>query len=121
MGSGSPFMATASSASRPSMIADTGDPHVQPSAEVLKSCVAPGCTPASSSRSASRAPRQTALPTSEPPTSFDTHDSVTSRSIIGRARRSAKVSSSSRSTIPCTFSRQWSGETCGTSSAVSMR
>ena len=121
MGSGSPFIATASSASRPSMIAATGEPHVQPSADVLNSCVAPGCTPTSSSRSASSAPRQTALPTSEPPTSFDTHESVTSRSTMGRARRSAKVSSISRSTIPCTFSRQWSGDTCGTNSAVSMR
>ena len=91
------------------MTADTGVPHVQPSTEVLSSWVAEGCRPASSSRSARRAPRHTALPTKPPPTSFETQESVTSRSMSGRRSRSAKPISISRSTSPCTRRRHRSG------------
>ena len=76
-GNGSPFIAIAIIASRPSMITDVGDPQLQPSIERLTTCVAPGCTPASSSTSLKRTPWNSALPTRSPPTSFDTHDSVT--------------------------------------------
>ena len=67
-GSGSPFMPTASSASRPSMTSSTGVPIVMPSTERATSWSAcpprdGGWTPASSSRSARRTPSQRALPT----------------------------------------------------------
>ena len=68
--------AIAISASRPSMITSSGEPHVQPSIERLTTCSASRCTPASFNTSASRTPCHNALPTRSPPTGFDTHDNV---------------------------------------------
>ncbi len=99
-GSGSPFMATASIASRPSVTADVGVLQVQPSTERLRTCSAPACTPASSSSGASRTPVQRAVPTYGPPTSLDTQVRVMSRSTSGRRSRSSKDSVSGRSTMP---------------------
>ena len=84
MGSGRPFMATASMASRSSVSTSTGVAHVHPSWEVCSTQSAPASTPTSASRSARRTPLQRALPTSPPPTSLLTqlrviHDSVTWR------------------------------------------
>ena len=67
-GSGSPFMPTASIASRPSITVSTGLPMVMPSTDRATSWSAGpprdgGRTPASRSRSASRTPIQRALPT----------------------------------------------------------
>ena len=120
-GNGSPFIPNASRASRPSVIVATGVPDVHPSADVLFSWSASGCTPASSKMSASGTPSHFALPISLPPTSFDTHVSVMSRSTTLRFRRSSNVNSSSRSTMPCTFRRHDSAVICGTESAVSIR
>jgi hypothetical protein len=61
------------------------------------------------------------LPTSSPPTWFETQASVTYASSCGSESSSSYVSLNGRSTIPVTSSDQWAGSTCGTSSAVSIR
>ena len=61
-GSGWPFMATASSASRPSRTVCTGVPQVYPSAEVDRIWSAPARGRASRSRLARLAPSHLALP-----------------------------------------------------------
>ena len=89
-GSGSPFMPTASSASRfGSFNACSGVPIVMLSALVDFTASAPALTPASSSRSRIGMPSHVALPTYEPPTGFETQVSVMRRSIIRRLRRSS--------------------------------
>ena len=80
-GSGSPFISTASIASRPSITTAAGLPTVNPSTERETSWSAAGSTPASSSKGFSGTPTQRALPMYGPPTSFETHVSVMSRSI----------------------------------------
>ncbi len=83
-------MPTATRAERSgSSSAAVGKPAVKPSTDSPTSWVAPACTPASSSSSLSGTPVHRALPTSDPPTSFDTHDSVTTSSTRSRASRSA--------------------------------
>ena len=72
-----PFMATASSASRPSMTVWTGVPEVKPSADVHSSWSAPALIPAWRSRLARLAPSHRALPMYGPPTGLDTQRSVT--------------------------------------------
>jgi hypothetical protein len=64
-------------------------PHVQPSTLVANICSAPARTPASASRSTRSTPIQVAFEISGPPTSLDTHASVTRRSTSGRLRMSA--------------------------------
>ncbi len=121
-GSGSPFMATATIAPRPSSSsADNGVPAVKSSALVDFTASAPSCTPASRSRSRNGTPIQVALPRYSPPTGLDTHVSVIRCSTSRRESRSSKDSSSSRSTIPWIRSRQPSTGTSGTRSAVSTR
>src|SRR6516225_4711539 len=75
-GSAVPFIATASSASRPSMTACTGTPEVNPSAEVHSSWLAPARMPAARSRLARLAPSHLALPVEGPPAGVDTQHSV---------------------------------------------
>ncbi len=126
-GSGSPFIPTASIASRPSMTSSTGVPSVMPSTDRATSWSAGpprrgGLTPASRSRSARRTPIQRALPTYGPPTSLDTHVRVMSRSINSRASRSWNVYVTGRVTpFPWIRSRQRVASTFGTTSAVSTR
>ena len=120
-GRGWPFIPIASIASRPSITTDTGEPAVQPSDERLTNWSEPAATPASASRSRSGTPIQRAEPAYWPPTSLDTQVRVMSRSIIGRARRSAKLRRSSRSTMPCTRSCQSAVLSFGTMRAVSTR
>ena len=76
-------MPIATSAWRPSS-AETGNPQVYPSTERPTIWSAAGSMPASSSRSSSRTLSQRALPINLPPTSFETHVSVTSASTISR-------------------------------------
>src|ERR1700735_843603 len=76
VGSGVPFMATASIASRPSIVIWTGDPEVNPSAEVHSSWSAPAWIPASRSRLRRLAPSHSALPTYGPATGLETQVSV---------------------------------------------
>ena len=85
IGSGSPFIATASIASRPSIATAVGVPTVNPSTERPTIWSAPGSGSASSSSSRSGAPIHRALPMYGPPTGFETQVSVMSRSISGRA------------------------------------
>ena len=85
-GSGSPFIATATSASRSSVSACTGVEIVIPSVEWLRIWSAPVRTPARSSRSRVRTPSQRAPPTYGPPTSFETQVRVMSRSTSGIAQ-----------------------------------
>ena len=106
---------------RPSSAAAVGNPTVNESTARPTIWSAPGCTPARSRSVVSGTPNHFAVPISGPPTSFETHDSVTYSSTIGIASTSANVSSNGWSTRPCTFSVQWSGSTCGTAKAVSMR
>jgi len=94
---------------------------VNPSAEVESTMSASASTPARASRSRTGSPSQRALPIRDPPTSFDTHASVTSDSCIGIASNSSQVISISRSTIPWMRNDQSAGSTRGTMSAVSMR
>ena len=61
-GSGSPFMPTQSSGSRPSSSAAIGVPIVMPSTERASSWSAPGRTPTSRSSGASGTPSQRAVP-----------------------------------------------------------
>ena len=75
-GSGWPFMATASSASRPSITVATGVPDVNPSTDVQYSWLAPALMPASRSTPASEAPSHSALPIYGPATGLDTQHSV---------------------------------------------
>src|SRR6516162_8520167 len=75
-GSGEPFIATASSASRPSMTACTGTPEVNPSAEVHSNWLAPARRPAWRSRLARLAPSHRALPIYGPATGLDTQHNV---------------------------------------------
>ena len=56
-----------------------------------------------------------------PPTGLDTQVSVIGRSTSGRPIRSAKLSVSSWSTIPCTRSCQSAAASVGIRSAVSIR
>ena len=61
-GSAAPFIATASSASRPSIAVWIGVPEVKPSDDVLKSWSAPALIPASWRRLRRLAPSHLALP-----------------------------------------------------------
>jgi hypothetical protein len=63
MGSGAPFMATASSAFRPSSTVSIGVPEVKPSTEVHSSWLAPASGRACRIRPARLAPSQRAFPT----------------------------------------------------------
>ena len=76
MGSGWPFIATASSASRPSITVCTGVPEVNPSTDVHISWSAPALIPASRSTAARLAPSHFALPIYGPPTGLDTQHKV---------------------------------------------
>ncbi len=123
-GSGASFILTAIMASRGwvgSVIHEVGNPAVQPSTERGTIWVAPACTPAMSSTSASRTPVHLALPTRWPPTSLLTQAIVTYCSISGICTSSSKVSVTSRSTMPVTLSCQLSRSTAGVMSAVSIR
>ena len=75
-GSAAPFIATATSASRPSRTTDSGVPDVNPSVDVHSSCDAPACRRASRSSEASDAPSHFAFPMYGPPTGFDTQHRV---------------------------------------------
>ncbi len=75
-GSAAPFIATASSASRPSITTGTGVPEVNPSTDVHISWSAPALMPASRSRPARLAPSHLALPMYGPPTGSDTQHKV---------------------------------------------
>ena len=75
-GSGWPFIATASSASRPSITVCTGVPEVNPSTEVHISWSAPALIPASRSTARRLAPSHFALPMYGPPTGLDTQHKV---------------------------------------------
>src|SRR3546814_7545424 len=90
----------ATMATRPSRATSVGNPAVKPSTERPTIWLAPSCTPARSSTSASGTPSHTALPTRSPPTSFDTHDSVTTSSTTSMAASSSKLSSKGSSTRP---------------------
>ena len=67
IGSGWPFMATASIALRSSVRAARGVPQVQPSSDVWSTASAPSWAPARRSRSATRTPLHQALPIRSPP------------------------------------------------------
>ncbi|MCY1367570.1 hypothetical protein D9M69_545130 [compost metagenome] len=121
MGSGSPFMATASIALRSSIIAASGVPQVQPSSEVCRTASASGWGPASARIAASRTPLHQALPIRSPPTSLDTQLSVIQSSVISRETRSRNDSRSSRSTMPWMRSSQSAGAMVGLMNAVSIR
>ena len=114
-------MAIAISALRSSVSASSGVPAVKPSVLVDSTMSAPGRTPASRSSSRTGQPVQIALPLRSPPTSLDTHISVTIASCMGLDCSVSQSISTVRSTIPCTRSRHVAGSTCGTTSAVSMR
>ncbi len=89
IGSGSPFIATASMALRlRSVSAASGVPQVQPSSEVCRTASAPSCSPASASSPANRTPLHQALPIRLPPTGLDTQFSVIQSSVIVRDTRS---------------------------------
>ena len=75
-GSAAPFMATATSASRPSITTDSGVPEVNPSTDVHSSWSAPACGRASRSSDASDAPSHFAFPMYGPPTGLETQHSV---------------------------------------------
>ena len=62
IGSGWPFIATASRASRPSITVCTGVPEVNPSTDVHINWSAPALIPASRSKLARLAPSHSALP-----------------------------------------------------------
>ena len=117
----SPFIETASIASRPSIATDVGVPTVKPSTERVTIWSASGCTPASSSSGFSGTPIHRAFPMYGPPTSFDTHASVMSRSMTSRDINCSNVSSISRSTMPWIVRRHVSVSTRGTMNAVSTR
>ena len=85
IGSGSPFIATASIALRSSVSAPSGVPQVQPSSEVCSTASAPGWTPAAASSSAIRTPLHQALPIRSPPTGFDTQLRVIQACVVRRA------------------------------------
>ena len=99
----------------------SGVPAVNPSMLRESTMSAPDCTPAIFSTSRTGTPSHLALPSSLPPTSFDTHVSVIEYSSRPMPTRSSKVSSTRSSTIPSTTSRQVSGSMEGTVSAVSTR
>src|SRR5215470_19689341 len=71
-GSGAPFIATATSASRPSITTCTGVPEVNPSTDVHSSWLAPDRIPALRSRLARLAPSHFALPIYGPATGLET-------------------------------------------------
>jgi hypothetical protein len=77
--------------------------------------------PANRSTSRIGMPSHTALPTSPPPTSFETQVSVIAYSSTPMPIRSSNVSSTRRSTIPSTTRRHPDGSTLGTVKAVSTR
>src|SRR5215469_5146373 len=76
-GSGWPFIATASRASRPSITTWTGVPEVNPSTDVHSSMDAPLLTPACRKRDPREAPSHLALPMYGPLTGLETQHSVT--------------------------------------------
>ncbi len=113
-GAAAPFMPTATSALRPSMIVSTGVEIVIPSAPPRR---APGrrragCPPGASS-AGRLAPSHRALPAYGPPTSLETQTRVMSCSMSGSPSRSANVSSISRSTMPVMRSVQLLGRDLG--------
>ena len=121
-GSGSPFMPTARMASSPSSVSDSsGVPAVNPSTLRDRTMSAPDCGPARRSTSRTGTPSHVALPSSSPPTSFDTHVRVIAYSSSPMPTRSSKVSSIRRSTMPSTVRRHDAGSIDGTVRAVSTR
>src|SRR5690606_37331513 len=121
-GSGSPFMPTASRHARSGSVStSSGVLAVHPSALVDSTMSAPSRTPARASSSRTGYPSHRALPTRSPPTSFDTHVSVTSCSTSGSASSSSIPISNGSSTRPVTRSVHVAGSTWGTRSAVSIR
>ena len=98
-----------------------GKPTVKPSTERPTTCWASARTPARSSRRWRGTPCHTALPTSRPPTSFDTHDRVTASVTMGSASSSSNDRVNGSSTRPSTDSDHEAGSTWGTTRAVSMR
>ena len=120
-GSGCPFIPTASSDARPSMTGSVATPRFIPLTSRMTIWVAPFCTPASLSRSASSAPCHRALPMKPPPTPSETQHRVTSWSIIGRFISSPNVIVIGLSTMPWILSCHAWEETWGTTSAVSIR
>ena len=114
-------MAMASIALRPSVSDDTGVPHVQPSTDVLSSCVESGSTPTSAKMlgEAHPLPQRVAdvRPADRVGHARQRHvglDLVAGQEVVERQLEL-------RSTIPWIRSRQPSVETWGTTSAVSMR
>src|SRR5579862_1874294 len=75
-GSAVPFIATATSESRPSITTESGVPDVNPSADVHSNWSAPACGPAWRSSVASDAPSHFAFPMYGPLTGFETQHSV---------------------------------------------
>ena len=121
-GSGSPFMATAKMASRPSSVRELrGVDAVNPSTLSESTMSASPCGDARRSTSRIGTPCQIALPTSPPPTSFDTHVRVTPYSSRPMLTRSSKDSSIGLSTMPSMVRRHVEGSTFGTVRAVSTR
>ena len=96
-------------------------PQFQPSSEVCSTASALGSTPASARMSASRTPLHQALPTSVPPTGFDTQLSVVQASVTSRSIRSAYVSTISWSTRPWMRSFHSLGSMAGIAIAVWIR
>lgn len=106
---------------RSSVSASSGVPAVKPSTLRDSTMSAPGFIPASRRSSRTGQPVQIALPLRLPPTSFETHMSVTIASCIGLASRVAQSRVISRSTMPVTRRLQVAGSTRGTTRAVSIR
>ena len=82
---------------------------------------APAFGPAMASSSRTGQPVQTALPVRSPPTSLETHISVTSASCICLDCKVFQSISTSRSTMPVTLSRHSAASRRGTTMAVSIR
>ena len=90
----------------PRPVPTVGKPAVKPSTERPTIWVAPGCTPGHVEHVGRAGRPATALPTSSPPTSLETHAMVTYCSSSGSRSSSANVRVTSRSTMPWTRSVQ---------------
>ena len=112
-GSGSPFIPTASSASRLSVRTSSGVPAVQPSVLRDSTMSAPASAPPWPAAHGRANRASSALPIRSPPTSLDTQAMVTCRSVRGLASSAAKSSSTSRSTMPVTLSVHSRGSITG--------
>ncbi len=120
-GRGSPFIAYTTSASRSSSSAPIGVLTENLSTDDDSTMSAPGWTPARASSSDVRTPSHCADPMRSWPTSFDTHSSVTGRSMASMASSSSQVIVYGWSTIPSIDSFQSLVSSDGGLSAVSMR